>query len=339
MKIAPQQIDSFLQNLNPETRAVLIYGRDAGQVHERLTALIAATLEDPKDPFRLSDLHAGDIKKDPARLRDEASALALTGGRRVVRILSANDVLTNCLRDFLADPMGEALLLLGADELGPRSTLRRLFEGAKQAAAIPCYGDEGASLERIIRDELKGFEIEPDARAYLLAHLGGDRLVTRRELEKLKLYVEGNERVTLADVVESIGDSSTLTLEDIAFAVGRGGRDTLERTLERVHLEGTSPVAILRATSHHFLRLHLVRGHMERGENLNEALRALKPPVFFKRLPAFREQADRWSLPALGRALELLAEREVACKSSGLPTKAICDRTLLEIATRSGRES
>ncbi|MCE2509543.1 MAG: DNA polymerase III subunit delta [Alphaproteobacteria bacterium] len=338
MKIAPRQIDSFLQSPDPETRAVLVYGRDAGQVHERLASLIAAVLEDPDDPFCLSELQAADIRKDPARLVEEASALALTGGRRVVRILSASDALTPSLRDFLAEPKGEALLLLGADELGPRSTLRRLFEDDKQAAAVPCYGDEGAGLERIIREALHPLEIDLDARSYLLNHLGGDRLVTRRELEKLKLYVEGNERVTLTDVVESIGDSSTLTLEDIAFAVGQGARSSLEEALERVHLEGSSPVAILRATSHHFLRLHLVRSHMDRGENPGEALKTLKPQVFFKRVPAFREQAGRWSLPALGRALALLAEREVACKSSGLPAKAICDRTLLELATRSGKE-
>jgi len=336
MKIGPQQTDSFLQNPNTKTRAVLIYGRDAGQVHEYLTTLISATLEDPKDPFRLSELHADDIKKDPARLLDEASTLALTGGRRVIRVLHASDALTNYLRDFLDDPTVDALLLLGADDLGPRSTLRRLFEAAKQAVVIPCYADEGRSLERIIREELNDLEIEPDARAFLLSNLGNDRLVTRRELEKLRLYVEGNKRVTLTDAIESIGDSSTLTLEDIAFAVGHGRREMLERTLERTHLEGTTPISILRVTSRHFLRLHLVRGHMERGKNLNEALQALKPPVFFKRLTAFREQADRWSLPALGYVLELLAQREIACKSSGLPAKAICDRTLLEIATRSG---
>ncbi|MGB1548583.1 MAG: DNA polymerase III subunit delta, partial [Alphaproteobacteria bacterium] len=312
--------------------------RDAGQVHEHIATLIGSVLEDPEDPFRLADLAVADVKKEPARLMDEACALSLTGGRRVVRILSASDALTLPLRDFLAAPKGDALIVLGADELGPRSTLRRLFESEKEAAAVPCYGDEGAGLERIIRETLAPIPIDPEARAYLLSHLGSDRLVTRRELEKLKLYVEGNERVTLSDVVESIGDSSTLSLEDIAFAVGRGNRDGLEQALERVHLEGTSPVAILRATSGHFLRLHLVRSHMDRGENAAEAIKVLRPAVFFKRVPAFREQASRWSLSAINRALALLAKREAACKASGLPAKVICDRTLLELATRSGRE-
>jgi len=339
MKIAPKRIDAFLKTPDPAARAILVYGRDAGEVQERLAALVATVLDDPKDPFRLRELNANEIKKDAAILRDEAAAQALTGGRCVLRLRAAGDDIAGALRDFLADPAGDALLLFGAGELAPRSALRKLFEQADNAAALPCYGDEAAALGRVIADELAGFELAADARAYLLAHLGGDRMVTRRELEKLALYMDGEKEIALADVVAAIGDSSVLTLDDVAYAVGQGARKTLEEALERTYLEGVSPIAILRATSQHFLRLHLVRGRMEKGEALQAALQALRPPLFFKRQPAFREQAQRWSLAAIGRVLELLAEREVACKSSGMPAATICDRTLLEIAVRGGGKS
>ena len=336
MKIAPKRIPSFLRTPDPKARAILVYGRDAGEVQERLAALLATVLDDPKDPFRLRDLTVGDIKKDAARLRDEAAAQVLGGGRCVLRIRSAGDDLVPTLRDFLADPAGDALLLFGAGELSARSTLRKLFERADNAAAIPCYGDDDSALDRIISDELGGKEITYEARDYLLAHLGADRMVTRRELEKLALYMRDEKTITLPDVLQSIGDSSTLTLEDIAFAVAQGAREALEQALTRIHLEGTSPIAVLRATSQHFLRLHLVRGRMEQGENIASALQALRPPVFFKRLPAFRAQATRWQLDAIGRVLELLVAREVICKSGVLPAKTICDRTPLEIAVRGG---
>jgi len=336
MKIAPKRIPSFLQTPDPKARAILVYGRDAGEVQERLSALVATVLDDPKDPFRLRELGTSDVKKDAARLRDEAAAQALGGGRCVLRLRSVGDDLMPTLRDFLGNPAGDALLLLGAGDLSARSTLRKLFERAENAAAIPCYGDTAAALERIIKDELAGADITDEARGYLLTHLGADRMVTRRELEKLALYMNGEKKITLPDVIQSIGDSSTLTLEDIAFAVGRGARGALEQALARTHLEGISPIAILRATSQHFLRLHLVRGRMEQGEDVSAALQALRPPVFFKRLPAFREQAVRWKLGAIGRVLELLGAREVTCKSGVLPAKVICDRTLLEIAVRGG---
>ncbi len=336
MKIAPKRIPSFLKTPDPKARAILVYGRDAGEVQERLAALVSTVLDDPKDPFRLRELNASDIKKDAAKLRDEAAAQALGGGRCVLQIRSAGDDLTSIFRDFLGDPSGDALLLLGAGDLGTRSTLRKFFERADNAATLPCYGDTGSTLTQVINDELAGVEITDEARGYLLAHLGADRMVTRRELEKLALYMDGETKITLPDVLQSIGDSSTLTLEDIAFAVGRGAREALEQALARTHLEGTSPIAILRATSQHFLRLHLVRGRMERGEDVSTALQALRPPVFFKRLPAFREQAARWQLDAIGRVLELLGAREVTCKSGVFPAKAICDRTLLEIAVRGG---
>lgn len=339
MKIAPKRMDAFLKAPDPEARAILVYGRDVGETQERLAALVATVLDDPKDPFRLRELGSGEIKKDPALLRDEAASQALTGGRCVVRVRSAGDDIANAVRDFLADPVGDALLLFGAGELGARSALRKVFEQADNAAAIPCYGDEGAALQRVLGEELAGFTVTPDARAYLLSHLGSDRMLTRRELEKLALYMAGEKEITLPDAIKAVGDSAILTLEDVAFAVGRGARDALEHALERTRLEGVSPIAILRATNQHFLRLHLVRGHMEKGAAIGDAIGALRPPVFFKRMPAFREQVQRWSLDGAERALELLGERELACKSGTLPPQVICDRTLLEISVRGGRKS
>lgn len=339
MKVAPRQVESFLRKPDPAARAVLVYGRDAGQAHERLATLVGAVLEDPGDPFRLSSLAAAAVAKDPAILRDEAAALSFTGGRRVVRVLGASDALANAFQAFLEAPVGEALVLLEAGDLGTRSSLRRLFETSPRAAAIPCYGDEGHALESLLRESLAGFTLAPEARAYLLSHLGADRLLTRRELEKLVLYAEGKDTIALEDAVAAVGDSSALALEDAAYAAGQGQREALEEALERLHLEGASPIAILRTASQHFLRLHLVRGHMEKGKAADAAIQALRPAVFFKRRPAFHAQLTRWPLAALSRTLELLAEREAACKSSGMPAKTLCDRTLLEIAVNGGRNA
>jgi len=257
MKIAAGAAEKFVAAPPEAIRAVLIYGPDGGLVRERAGRVIAAIVDDPHDPFRVSELRPADLRDDPARLSDEAGALSLTGGRRLVHIREATDATANNLADFLADPVGDALVLVEAGTLGPRSRLRGAFEKAELAAAVACYADDGRTLAPMIRATLSEANCHPsdDALAYLVANLGGDRLVSRSELEKLCLYMgpDGGE-VTLTDAATCVGDSATMTLDDISFAVGGGDLGGLPRLLDRAHHEGAAPVGVLRAVSRHFQR-------------------------------------------------------------------------------------
>lgn len=340
MKIAPRNAEAFVRSPDPSLRAVLVYGPDAGLVRERVEALVKAVAEDPADPFRVSDLGVREIMEDPARLGDEAAALSLSGGRRAVRLRQAGDDLAPQFKDFFATGRGEALVVVEAGDLPSRSALRKIFEGAGAGAALACYRDDERSLPALIRETLGSFGLEatPDALAYLGANLGGDRQLSRRELEKLALYKgadnKGAEgaRVELRDAQACVGDSAALSLEDLAFAVAGGEPAGAERALQRSLQEGGQPVRALGAVARHFQRLHLVRGLTGRGETLDGAVKGLRPPVFWKRAESFKAQATAWPPGALARALERLLEAEAACKQSGAVPDTICARTLLEIA-------
>ena len=67
-----------------------------------------------------------------------------------------------------------------------------------------------------------GLTPDPAALSYLLANLGGDRALTRSELDKLVLYVGKGPRVTLADAAAMVGDSAERTLDDLSHAVAGG---------------------------------------------------------------------------------------------------------------------
>ncbi len=340
MKITPRNAEAFVQSPDPSLRAVLVYGPDAGLVRERVEALVKAVAEDPADPFRVSELGAREIVEDPARLGDEAAALSLSGGRRAVRLRQAGDDLAPHFKDFFATGRGEALVVVEAGDLPSRSALRKIFEGAGAGAALACYRDDERSLPALIRETLSGFGLEatPDALAYLGANLGGDRQLSRRELEKLALYKGAHKkgaegaRVELRDAQACVGDSAALSLEDLAFAVAGGEPAGAERALQRSLQEGGQPVRALGAVARHFQRLHLVRGLTGRGETLDGAVKGLRPPVFWKRAESFKAQATAWPPGALARALERLLEAEAACKQSGAVPDTICARTLLEIA-------
>ena len=91
MKVAAGQVEGFLRRLDPQIRAVLLFGPDAGLVRERADTLARAVCPDLRDPFRVAELTAATLVADPARLADEAAQISLMAGRRVVRLRDAGD--------------------------------------------------------------------------------------------------------------------------------------------------------------------------------------------------------------------------------------------------------
>jgi len=294
------------------------------------------------DPFRVVRIAADAIKADPARLSDEARAMALGGGRRVVRVDGAGDALTLAMRSLFDDPdfgPDDALIVVDAGALAARSSLRKLFEGEATAAAVACYADDARDIARLIGETLggHGIEVSRDAAAYLAAHLGGDRAVSRGELKKLALYMGGAGTVELADAIASVGDSAATALDDACFAAAGGDYGGLDKALARAVAEGVHGVAILRAAGRHVMRLHQAAGIMSEGKSADQAVRALRPPVIFFQVERFRAQLSRWSPGTLSRALDVLIEAEIDCKTTGMPADAVTGRALMRIAQMARR--
>jgi DNA polymerase-3 subunit delta len=335
MKIPPARADGFAAAPDAAIKAVLVYGPDAGLVRERVDKLCRAVAGSLDDPFRFAEIPANALRDDPARLADEAAAIAMTGGRRAIRVPNASDLLAPAIGSFLESPMGDALIVIEGGDLQSRSRLRTLFEGADNAAALACYEDDARTLETLVRKTLSdaGLRAAPDALDYLVENLGGDRGVTRSELDKLLLYLgEGAKTVELEDARASIGDSAAQTIEDAVLAAADGNRKAVERSLQRAFAEGESPVAIVRAAQRHFQRLHLAASAMARGENAERAADGLKPRLFWKVRGRFISELRTWPLAGLGAALERLTAAEIACKTTGMPDEALALRCLLELA-------
>ena len=335
MKLAGAQVERFLRRPDPAAPVVLIHGADEGLVRERVERLIATVLDDPKDPFRASELGVDVVRAEPARLADEAQALCLMGGRRVVRLRQASDQATAACRALLALEGIEALVVIDAGELAAGSSLRRLIEGARNAAAIACYRDEGRDLAAFIDRELAARRLgaEPDARAWLLEHLGADRGVTRAELDKLALYLgavgdAGARRATLDDVAAVVGDSAALGLDDLVHAVALGQLAALERCLDRLLGEGQAPVRLVRAQANHFARLHRLAGLIERGEPVEQVVERARPPIHFRRKSSVKSELRLWPAARAGRVLARLLEAEIACKTTGWPARVLCQHAL-----------
>lgn len=333
MKFQQRDLLRILTNRPAELRGILVYGPDTGHVGETADAIARTAVDDLSDPFGSVTLTGDVLRRDPAALIDAATALSLTGGRRLVRIRGVTDAIMQRFQDFAGAAVVEALVIVEADALDTRSKLRKLFEFAPNLGALACYGDEGAELTAFIKCTLEalGVRIQPDALDQLAANLGGDRRQTRSELEKLALMVGPGGEVDLAAVVQSVGDSGSLALDDIAFSAAEGDGPALDKALRRARSDGENSVRILRSAISHFQRLHQAICQTQGGVSPDQAIGGLRPPVFRNRRMSFESQLNAWSAPRVEQCLDRLLDAEYQCKSTGMPDDVVCAQVLIGV--------
>jgi len=94
MKLNRNDITAQIKQLSPAYRAVLIYGRDEGLVRERADKIARQIVEDLRDAFQVATIEPDKLKSEPYLLADEAAAISMMGGRRVIRVDGAGENVT-----------------------------------------------------------------------------------------------------------------------------------------------------------------------------------------------------------------------------------------------------
>lgn len=335
MKLAYRDIEPFVQKPNPAARVILVYGPDNGLVRERCNTIGKTVTDDLNDPFNVASLSVDILAEDPARLSDEANAISMMGGDRLIKIDAGTDKLTVLLKTYLEEPSTSALVLISAGELSTKSSLRKLCESAKNAAAVPCYVEDERDLSRFIRETLHASNLraDQDAITWLAANISGDRGKVRSELEKLITYKgDDNAPVSLKDVQSACGAAGAQSFDDLIYNTAGKNTKAALKAYATLTEEGTAFIAILRSLQNHFRRLHQTKSYMQNGEPLDGAIKKLSPPVFFKQAPAFKGQVSNWSLPALNTVLQKLTDLEAQCKQTGMPVDTLCAQAILAIS-------
>ena len=333
MKIDARSLSRVTQNPGA-WRVILLHGEDTGMIYEHAQNATRQVAGSVDDPFLVAVLD----KSVHDRLEEEAAALSLMGGRRVVRVREAGDTLLKAVTALL-EMKTDTLVVLEAPGLPSRSRLRALIEKHPDCASFGCYPEEGRSLEATITRILAQHKIniDRDALHWLTGQLSADRVAARSEVEKLALYAADTGKLTLHDIQACIGDAASVSAEDAAFAATTGRRAEADLATERALAEGTNCVSLARAFLSHLHRLQRVQAAIREGANRADALKLLRPPVFFKRTADFNRSLDVWSLPALAEALRETQALELACKQTGAPDQLLCKRYVATLAARAAQ--
>ena len=341
-QIKSHEADAWLGRPQPAFPIVVLYGPDRGLVSERAQRFASLTGVALDDPFSVVRLDAGDLERDPGRLVDEANTMPMFAGRRLLWVKNAQGqkALADALKRLGASMPPDTLILVEAGDLKKGAPLRAAAETTGSAMAVPCYADEGRSIDALIDEVLgkAGISIDPEARALLRRGLGGDRLATRGELDKLVLYKGGSGAIGIEDVKALSGDVSGLSSDDVVDSVLQGDLAAFDRQFARLAETPSSLYGLLSGIQRQLQSLHAMRGLMQKsGTNASSVVAAARPPVFFARKRLVEQALERWDTTSLERLLARVYDTILQTRRSPAIAVGLTHRTMLGIALEAAR--
>ncbi|MGA7328825.1 MAG: DNA polymerase III subunit delta [Rhodomicrobium sp.] len=277
-------------------RGFLFYGSDSAQIAaraERVVGALAARLGQDAEIIRL---HEGDIAPDPARCGMELATCSLFGTTKIVWLTACPAKAQPELAGLPAASLAESYLIVQAPDLRKSHKLVQTFEAKANLAAIACYGEDRESLRAIIARQVStaGFSIEEEAAALIAIRTDYSSALARTETEKLMTFAGKKSRITVCDVEECLIDQQTAGLSEIIdYALNGDARQALLALERFVAVEqNVSPISAVLSTA--LLRLHSLRVEADAGVPVVQAIKALRPPVFFKQQDNLAAQVRRW---------------------------------------------
>jgi DNA polymerase-3 subunit delta len=332
MKIAAKQIAGFLAKPSESAHAALFYGPDAGLARERMAQTATKILGPNADPFAKLEMSESALIADPAKLADELASVGFLSPQKVIVIRDGSDKLTKILEAAEEFMRADSYIIVVADELGPRSSLRGWFEKGAKVAAVPCYQDEERDVQEVVRAAFSaaGINVGFDVLQYITSQLGNDRYVTRQEIEKMVLFAGEEKSITLQDAMDLVGYNREADMDDFINALADKNVASLDKELKELLKAQTQPVQYLRSLSRYFHRLYVIKLQAEHS-SIESVIATLRPPVFFKQVPILTRHAKNWNLEAIAKAIRIITSAELACKTTDMPAVAASSRKLMQI--------
>jgi len=337
MKAARGTIGRSLDQPDSAIRLYLLHGPDEGQsraLGERLLKSLGAG--------RFVVL-AGNIRSDPAILADEAAAMSLFGGARVIWIDPAGDEIAESAAALLDAPACESPVVAIAGALRKTSALLKLAEAHRLALAHASYVPEGRDAERMVIEVGRtfGLRIAQSVAARIADGCGANQAMVAQELSKLALYVDASPESPKEldhDAVDAVGavmpEGDFLRLADLALS---GQMAEVAEELAKLPPGGTEAIPVIRALQRRLLMLAPMRAKIERGERPDAVMTSMGKALFWKDKPLVSQLLSSWDAKALETAAERAGKLERQLMLTAVPTVDALGEELTALARVAAR--
>ena len=337
MKAARGSIGRSVDEPDPRIRFYLFHGADEAEstaLGERLVSAMRAT-KHPVEPSAL--------RGDPALLADEAGAIDMFGGAKVIWVQPAGEESLAAAEALLEATASESPVVAIAGRLTKASKLLKLADDHPLALSHVSYELDARDAERLASDlaRTEGLRPHPGVAARLAEACGNDRRMMAQELAKLALYLDASPNApkdldrSALDAVGADLAGDFLGLADLALA---GDSRALGEELARLDSSGRDAIPVLRSLQRRLMMLAPIRARIDAGERPQAVMTSLGKALFWKDKPLVEKLVSSWDSSQLARVAERAGALERSLMRGDSPPAAeALGEELISIARQARR--
>lgn len=337
MKAARGSIGRSVDQPDRQIRFYLFYGPDEAQSAAFGDRLVKA-LKASKHPILSSS-----VRGDPALLADEAGAIDMFGGARVLWLQPVGEEAAAAVEALLDAPACESPVVAIAGRLTKTSSLLKLAEGHALALAHVSYELDARDAERLAADLARAVGLRPQegAASRLAEGCGNDQRMMAQELDKLALYLDASPerpRDLTHDALDAVGADMGGDFDGISDLALAGNVRGLGDALSALPPGGKDAIPVLRSLQRRLQMLAPIRARVDAGERPQAVMTSMGKALFWKDKPLVERLLTNWDSSGLARVAERVGilERKLMSPESPPAAEALGEE-LLAIARAARR--
>ncbi len=218
------------------------------------------------------------------------------------------------IQEYLKHPASDKVLLIISDKLDSGSLRSSWFKAIDVVGlVVQVWPIDQAKFLPWLANRLKlaGVTLDRDSLQLLAGYCAGNLLAAIQEIEKL-ILLYGQGRIDAEQIAKAIADNARFDIFDLLDVALAGDVAAAHRILLSLKSEDVEPVMILWAIVNELRTLIKVRGSIDQGTNIEQAM--VVNNVWYNRKLLVRKMVNKFNLSKLQHILQQAAKVEMVIK-------------------------
>jgi DNA polymerase-3 subunit delta len=244
---------------------------------------------------------------------------------KLIIINRATDKIRTTIEDLMEKNPEDIQIILNSKNLEKKSTLRKFFEKEKSIVCVPFYEDNNQTLNSIISlfFRNKKIPISQQLINILIERSRGDRKNLNNELEKIESFSLNKKNLNIEEIIKltNLADNYSAS-ELVDHSLAKNTRKTVTILSENNYSDEDN-IIIIRTLLAKLKRLVKIFELVDEKNNIEQAISACKPPIFWKDKPLVTQQIRSWKKEHLKNLIYKTNEIELLVKKNSVLAKNI----------------
>ena len=244
---------------------------------------------------------------------------------KLIIINRATDKIRTIIEELIEKNPEDVQIILNSKNLEKKSTLRKFFEKEKSIVCVPFYEDNNQTLNSIISlfFRNKKIPISQQLINILIERSRGDRKNLNNELEKIESFSLNKKNLNIEEIIKltNLADNYSAS-ELVDHSLAKNTRKTVTILSENNYSDEDN-IIIIRTLLTKLKRLVKIFELVNDKNNIEHAISACKPAIFWKDKPLVIQQIQSWEKEHLKNLIYKTNEIELLVKKNSVLAKNI----------------